>query len=120
MLTYLAVFGIGGLICLLVQILIIRTKITPARILVGLVIIGALLEGLTLFKPMENFAQSGVRVPLIGFGASLARGAIEGARQGSFLSVLAGPLKATAIGITVAVLSGYFFALIFKARTKKR
>jgi len=118
-LIYLWAFLIGGAICFLVQILIIRTKITPARILVGLVLIGVLLEGFTLFAPMESFAESGVKVPLIGFGALLARGAIEGARQTGVLGVLGGPLRAAAIGLTVAIMSGYLFALIFKARTKK-
>lgn len=117
-LEYLYVFLIGGAICALVQLVIIRTKVTPARILVSLVIIGCILEASTAFKYMKEFAQSGVTVPLIGFGAALTNGAIEGARTGNFLNMIAGPLTATAVGIAVAVICGYLVALIFKPRTK--
>jgi len=117
--SYLITFAIGGLICLLAQILIIRTKMTSSRILVLFVVIGAFLEGIQVFKYMEEFAGAGVRVPIIGFGASLARGAITGIKENGFLGLLSGPLTATALGITVAVLSAYLFALIFKSRTKK-
>lgn len=118
--SYLITFAVGGFICLLAQILVIRTKMTSSRILVLFVVIGAFLEGIQVFKYLENFAGAGARVPIIGFGATLVRGALQGIRENGFLGMLAGPLSATAIGITVAVLGAYLFALIFKSRTKNQ
>ena len=118
-LDYLIVFGIGGLICLIGQILIIRTKITSARILVLFELIGVFLGAVGLFEPIAEFAKAGITVPIIGFGASLAKGAIDGAKTEGILGVIKGGLSATAAGVAAAVTFAFVFALIFKARSKK-
>ena len=116
---YFIIFGIGGLICLVGQILIIRTKMTSARILVLFLIIGVALEALQLFEPIKDFAKAGVTVPIVGFGASLAKGAIDGARTNGILGIIKGGLGATAAGVAAAVGFAFIFALIFKARSKR-
>lgn len=118
-LDYLIVFGVGGLICLIGQILIIRTKITSARILVLFELIGVFLGAVGLFEPIAEFAKAGITVPIIGFGASLAKGAIDGAKTEGVLGVIKGGLSATAAGVAAAVTFAFVFALIFKARSKK-
>jgi len=118
-LLYLKVFLVGGLICLIGQILIIKTTITSSRILVLFVCVGAILEALGLYEPLVNFAAAGVTVPITGFGRSLAKGAIEAVKTQGVLGAFTGGLTATAGGITVAVISAYLFALIFSSRTKK-
>lgn len=118
-LTYLIVFCIGGLICLLAQILIIRTRMTSARILVLFELIGVFLQAIMIFDPIKNFAKAGITVPIIGFGASLAKGAMEGVKEFGILGIFSGGLTATAAGIAAAVGFGYLFALLFKAKTKK-
>ena len=118
-LTYLKVFLIGGFICMLGQILIIKTKITSSRILVLFVSIGALLEGLGLYEPLVDFAKAGVLVPITGFGRSLAKGAIQGVKEMGFLGAFSGGLTATAAGITCAVVSAFIMGLIFNSKTKK-
>ena len=116
---YFIIFGIGGLICLVGQILIIRTKMTSARILVLFLIIGVALGALQLFEPIKDFAKAGVTVPIVGFGASLAKGAIDGARTNGILGIIKGGLGATAAGVAAAVGFAFIFALIFKARSKR-
>lgn len=118
-LKYLIVFFVGGSICLLAQILIIRTRMTSARILVLFELIGVFLQAVTLFDPIKNFANAGITVPIIGFGASLARGAIEGVKKSGILGVFNGGLTMTAAGIAAAVGFAYIFALIFKSHSKK-
>ncbi len=118
-LQYLIVFVVGGTICLLAQILIIRTRMTSARILVLFELIGVFLQAVMLFEPIKNFAKSGITVPIIGFGASLARGAMEAVKEKGILGIFTGGLTATAAGIAAAVGFGYLFALIFRARSKK-
>ena len=118
-LTYLKVFAIGGLICMLGQILIIKTKITSSRILVMFVCIGAVLEACGLYEPIVTFAKAGATVPITGFGRSLAQGAIQGVKEMGFLGAFAGGLTATAAGIACAVLFAFVFSLIFSSRTKK-
>ena len=118
-LQYLIVFAVGGTICLLAQILIIRTRMTSARILVLFELIGVFLQAVMLFEPIKEFAKSGITVPIIGFGASLARGAMEAVKQDGILGIFIGGLTATAAGIAAAVGFGYIFALIFRARSKK-
>ena len=118
-LTYLKVFAVGGFICMLGQILIIKTKITSSRILVLFVCIGALLEACGLYDPIVNFAKAGATVPITGFGRSLAKGAIQGVKEMGILGAFAGGLTATAAGITCAVLFAFLFGLIFSSRTKK-
>ena len=118
-LTYLKVFLIGGIICLMGQILIIRTKLTSSRILVLFVCIGAVLEAAGLYEPLVNFGKAGATVPITGFGRSLARGAIQGVKEMGFLGAFSGGLTATAAGITCAVVSAFIMGLIFNSKTKK-
>ncbi len=117
-LTYLWVFLVGGAVCMIGQILIITTKITSARILVTFVLVGVLLEACTIFEPIASVAKAGITVPIIGFGASLARGAIGAVRATGLIGAFTGGLQATAGGIAAAVGFAFLFGLIFKARTK--
>lgn len=118
-LMYLKVFLVGGLICMIGQILIIKTTITSSRILVLFVVIGAILEGLGLYQPIVDFAGAGATVPILGFGRSLAKGAIEAVRDQGLIGIFTGGLTATAGGIAAAVVSAYIMALIFSSKTKK-
>jgi len=119
LLFYLKVFLIGGLICMLGQVLIIKTTITSSRILVLFVVIGAVMEGLGLYQPIVDFAGAGATVPIVGFGRSLAKGVIEAVRDQGILGVFTGGLTATAGGIAAAVVFAYIMALIFNSKTKK-
>lgn len=119
LLKYLIVFGVGGLVCLLAQILIIRTRMTSARILVLFELIGVLLQAVQIFDPIKQFANAGITVPIVGFGASLARGVMEAVKEKGILGIFAGGLTATSAGIAAAVGFGYLFALLFRARSKK-
>ncbi len=116
--TYVKVFAIGGLMCSIAQLLIIKTKLTPARILVIFLLAGIVLEGFGIYKPINEFAQAGISVPIIGFGASLARGSIEMARQIGFVGAFAGGLVRTAFGVGVAVVASYLVTLVFSPRSK--
>ena len=116
---YLIVFGIGGLICMLGQILIITTKITTARILVLFELIGAFLAAIGLYEPISAFAKAGINVPIIGFGASLAKGAINAVKAQGILGVFTGGLASVAGGLAAAIGFGFLFGSLFKARTKK-
>ena len=116
---YLWVFLIGGFICMLGQVLIIKTNITSARILVTFVLIGVFLEAIGVFDYISEFAKAGINVPIIGFGASLAKGAISAVKSKGLIGVFTGGLEATAGGIAAAVGFAFLFGLIFKARRKK-
>lgn len=118
-LNYLWVFLIGGFICMLGQVLIIRTNITSARILVTFVLIGVVLEAVGIFEPISNFAKAGINVPIIGFGASLAKGAIAGVEARGLIGAFTGGLEAVAGGIAATVGFAFLFGLIFRAHTKK-
>ena len=118
-LTYLYVFLIGGAICMLGQILIIGTNITSSRILVTFVLIGVLLQATTAYDYIYSVAKAGISVPIIGFGASLARGAIEAVGEKGLLGAFTGGLEATAGGIAAAVIFAFIISLIFRAKTKK-
>lgn len=115
---YLVTFLVGGLICGLAQILVVRTSITTSRILVLFLSIGIILQTIGVYPYFKDFAKAGASVPIIGFGASLAKGAIEGAKKSGILGVLQGGLTATAGGIAVAIFSAFIVALIFNSRTK--
>ena len=119
LLTYLKVFLVGGFICMIGQLLIIKTTITSSRILVLFVIIGAILEGLGLYDPIIDFASAGALVPITGFGRSLAKGVIDGIKEHGILGIFSGGLTATAAGICASVIFAYIFALIFSSKTKK-
>ena len=116
---YLIVFGIGGLVCLIGQILVIKTKMTTARILVLFEIIGVALAAVGIFEPIAEFCGAGINVPIIGFGASLAKGAINSVKANGILGIFTGGLQATAGGIAAAIGFAFIFGIIFKARTKK-
>lgn len=111
-------FVIGGLICVIGQILMDLTsyRITPAHILVTFVTGGAILSVLGLYQPLVDFAGAGATVPLPGFGHALAQGAIKAARSDGLIGVFAGGVSATAVGITAAVVFGYMVALIFNPK----
>ena len=118
-LTYLIVFLIGGAVCMIGEILIINTNITSARILVTFKMLGVFLQAIGLFDYISNFAKAGVNVPIIGFGASLAKGAIGAVKTHGLLGVFTGGLAATAGGIASAIFFAFVVALIFKSHTKK-
>lgn len=115
---YIKAFLIGGLFCLIGQILIDKTKLTPARILVSYVVIGVFLGAIGVYEPLVEFAGAGATVPLTGFGYNLAKGVREAVAEDGFLGVLTGGLKATAGGITAAVTAGLLASLLFKAKDK--
>lgn len=115
---YIKAFITGGIFCLIGQILIDKTKLTPARILVSYVVCGVLLTALEIYPVLVNFAGAGATVPLTGFGYCLANGVKEAVDADGFLGVLTGGLKATAGGITAAVTSGLIVSLIFRAKDK--
>ena len=113
-------FVVGGIICIIGQILIDKTKITPARILVVFVTTGAILGGLGLYKYIIDFAGCGATVPLTGFGANLAKGAIEEVKNSGLLGAFVGGVKASSGGIAAAVFFGYIASLIAKPKMKKQ
>ena len=113
-------FIVGGLICIIGQILIDKTKLTPALILVVFVTTGAILGGLGIYKYVIDFAGCGATVPLTGFGANLAKGAIEGAKEQGLLGAFIGGVKASSGGIAAAVFFGYIASLIAKPKIKKQ
>ena len=115
---FLKAFIVGGLICVIGQLLIDLTKLTPAKILVLFVCIGVLLGGLGIYQHLIDFAGAGATVPLTGFGASLAKGVKEAIQKDGFMGVVAGGLQAYAVGITVAMLSGLTVALICRPKDK--
>ena len=115
---YLKAFLVGGSICLLAQLLIDYTKLTPAKILVSFVVLGVILGGLGIYQPLVDFAGAGASVPLLGFGNTLARGVREAVQEDGFLGILTGGLKATAGGITVAITAGLLASLLFKPKDK--
>ena len=115
---YLKALLVGGFICLIGQILIDKTKLTPARILVSFVIIGVILSGLGVYDQLVEFAGAGATVPLTGFGYNLAKGVKEAVQQDGFLGIFTGGLKACAGGIAAAIVAGLLASLIFKARDK--
>lgn len=116
---YLWAFIIGGAICVVGQLLISFTRLTPARVLVLFVTAGVVLTALGLYEPIVDLAGAGATVPLTGFGYSLGKGAIEGALNDGLLGAITGGVIKTAAGIAAAVFFGYIFALIFKPRTKQ-
>ncbi len=113
---YVYTFLIGGAICAVGQFLMDSTKLTAPRILVIFVVSGAVLHGLRLYQPLVDLAGSGATVPLPGFGYALAEGAIKGAEQG-LVQAIAGGLKASSVGITVAIVWGYLISLIFNPQS---
>ena len=115
---YLKAFLVGGLLCLIGQLLIDKTRLTPARILVSYVVAGVLLGALGLYDKLVDFAGAGATVPLTGFGNTLAKGVREAVDEKGALGILTGGLTATAGGIAAAVVFGWLAGLIFKPKDK--
>lgn len=113
-------FIVGGLICVIGQILIDKTKLTSARILVLFVTVGAILGGLGIYKYLIDFAGAGATVPLLGFGANLAKGAIQEVQNIGLLGAFVGGVKASAGGIAAAIFFGYIASLLAKPKIKKQ
>ena len=116
---YLNAFLCGGILCAIGQLLIDKTKLTPARILTGYVVAGVLLSALGLYQPIADWGGAGATVPLTGFGHALAKGVSKAVAEKGWLGVLTGGLTATAGGITAAVVFGVIMALIFKPGDKR-
>ena len=119
LMTYLKVFLTGGIICLIAQILINKTKLTSARILVMFMLIGVFLEAIGIYQYVVDFGKAGATVPIIGFGRTLAKGVIKEVTTKGVLGIFTGGLTATAGGIAAAVIFSFFTALIFKSKTKR-
>ena len=115
---YLKAFIVGGILCLIGQLLIDKTKLTPARILVSYVVAGVLLSATGLYQTIVDFAGAGATVPLTGFGHTIANGVRESVDQNGFLGIFIGGLKASAGGITAAILFGLLMSILFKAKDK--
>jgi len=115
---YIKAFIVGGLFCVIGQIFIDKTKLTPARILVGYVVGGVILSATGVYQKIVDFAGAGASVPLTGFGHSIAKGVREGVGSDGFMGILTGGLKSTAGGITAAIVAGLIVSLIFKPKDK--
>lgn len=115
---YLKAFVIGGILCVIGQILIDKTKLTPARILVSYVVAGVLLGAVGLYEPLVDYAGAGATVPLTGFGYNLAKGVKEAVAQDGFIGIFIGGLKSTAGGIAAAVTAGLLASVIFRPKDK--
>ncbi|HHW68223.1 MAG: stage sporulation protein [Epulopiscium sp.] len=116
---YIKAFIVGGIICVIGQLLIDKTKLMSGRILVLFVTLGAALHGIGLYEPIVKFAGAGATVPLPGFGYALAKGAIEEVEKVGLRGAFTGGLKATAAGITAAIVFAYLSALIFNPKAKE-
>ncbi len=115
---YLKAFVIGGLLCVIGQVLIDKTKLTPARILVCYVVIGVFLGGIGVYEPLVKFAGAGATVPLTGFGYNLSKGVREAIAENGFIGIFTGGLKASAGGITAAIIAALLVSILFKAKDK--
>ncbi len=116
---YVKAFLIGGLICALVQILMEKTKMLPGRIMVLLVVLGAVISVFGWYEPFQEFAGAGASVPLLGFGNTLMKGVKEAIQEQGFLGLFAGGFKAGAVGTAAALIFGYLASIIFKPKMKR-
>ncbi|MEE5992646.1 MAG: stage V sporulation protein AE [Oscillospiraceae bacterium] len=112
-------FVIGGIICAIGQILIDKTKLTPARILTAFVVTGVILSAIGLYEPLVNFAGAGATVPLTGFGHLLAKGVKEAIQEKGLLGILSGGMTAASAGITASLVAGLMASILFKNRIKE-
>ena len=112
-------FLVGGAFCVAAQILIDKTKLTPARILVSYVVLGVVLTGLGVYEPLVEFAGAGATVPLTGFGYTLAKGVEKAVAEGGLIGALTGGITGAAAGISAAMLFGLFAAAVFPSHPKK-
>ncbi len=115
---YLKVFLVGGTICLIGQVLINTTKMTSARILVGFLLTGVVLETIGVYKYIKEFGGAGATVPIVGFGSNLARGAIEGTLENGLLGAITGGIEAVAGGIAGVIFISFIVGLISTSKTK--
>lgn len=115
---YIKAFVVGGLICVIGQILIDKTKLTPARILVSFVVAGAFLELLGIYKPLADFAGCGATIPISGFGSTVCKGVREAVSEQGFTGIFTGGLTAGAGGIAAAIIFGFIASTIFKPKSK--
>lgn len=115
---YLKAFFVGGILCAIGQILIDKTMLTPARILVSYVVAGVILGAIGLYKPIIDFAGAGATVPITGFGYNLANGVKKAVSEDGFIGIFTGGIKATAGGITTAIFAGLLVSIIFRAKDK--
>ncbi len=111
-------FAVGGAFCTVAQILVDKTKLTPARILVGYVVSGVVLTGMGIYAPIVEFAGAGATVPLTGFGYTLAKGVEKAVSETGLLGALTGGITAAAGGISAAIVFGFIAALVFPSRPK--
>ena len=118
-LKFLLSFFVGGFLCAVAQILIDKTALTPAKILVVYVVFGVLLGGIGLYEPILNVAGAGISLPLVGFGGALAKGVREAVDEFGALGILKGPLAAMSAGVTLALLLGFIFSITSKSRSKR-
>ena len=118
MMNYLLAFTVGGALCVVAQILIDKTKLTPARILVGYVVAGVVLGAVGLYKPLIDLAGAGATTPLTGFGYLVSKGVREAVDQKGLLGALTGGLSAAAGGISASVCFGFLASLVFKSKSK--
>jgi len=116
---YFNAFWVGGLLCLIAQILIDKTKMTPARIMVSYVVAGVILTGIGVYEKVVEYAGSGATVPIIGFGYSLAKGVMKAVAEKGWIGVITGGVTGTSAGIAAAVFFGLIFSVICKAKAKK-
>ena len=116
--NYLNAFWVGGLICAAGQILIDKTRLTPARILVSFVCLGVLLSLIGVYQPLVNFAGAGASVPIIGFGHSLFQGVVKSIEEDGIIGILKGGIAAVSTGLTAAILFGFLAGVIFKPKAK--
>lgn len=115
---YLKAFLVGGAICLVGQILIDKTKLTPARILVCYVVAGVILGGVGIYKSLVDFSGAGATVPLTGFGFNLAKGVTESITEQGFIGIFSGGLKAASGGIAAAIVAGLAASFLFRPKDK--
>lgn len=115
---YVRAFIVGGLICIIGQIILDNTKLTPAHILVSFLTIGVILGGIGVYDKLVEFGGAGATVPIPGFGNTLAKGAIKGAKENGIIGAFTGGLQAASGGVAAAILFGYIMAVIFNPKTK--
>lgn len=119
MLTYIKTFAVGGVFCVIAQILIDKTRLTPARILSLYVVVGVILGALGLYEPLMDWAGAGASIPLTGFGNTLAQGVKKAVVSKKLIGVFTGGLTASAAGICASLIFGFLMSIFFKAREKK-
>ena len=112
-LTYIKAFVTGGILCAIAQILIDKTSLTPAKVLVGYVVSGVILTAIGIYEPIVKFGNAGATVPLTGFGYSLAKGVQKAINENGPIGILTGGLSGTAAGVTASIVFGYLFAVLF-------